>query len=1077
MKKIIFSLLSLSFFLIWPNFVSADVSANTTITADTTWSPTNGVYIIGSSFSVAPNVTLTIEPGTVIKAQTTSQSQPKIYGKMIAYGTAENPIYFTSFFDDALGGDTDGYGPTVGTPGDWQGLYFKPGSEGIFDYVELSYAGYGGYGYGDFVGIQNDGGTLNIDHSRIYDNNQTAASGSGIYQKSGFLSIANSKIENNVSGIMIDSGEAFISNNLIKNNFNRDGFSSSYGLSAGGAGKLTLSDNIFEGNRRTAFVSAAIDFTHEGNTSADQTRRGFEMSGVINDGAILHSRDLPLIIPSGVIVEAGKSASIAPGTILKFGNPQGTGSIRIYGDLIAHGTKDQKIYFTSLKDDAVGGDTGGDGGATTPAPKDWEGIYLESGSADLDNVVFRYGGYNFGSGIASTIYNLGAILKINNSEIGQSQNSILLQDGGQTEISNSEINGSNYGLWFRGGALNISKSSLLGPSYGLAVYNQSGEFGPSIQIDARNNWWGSSDGPNDIAVTPTGSGSKISGNILYTPFLTAWPPSTTPQINPVIIIPGIMGSAKKNGELLIDPILHTYDDLIATLEANGYQKDKNLFDFPYEWRDSNVITANLLKNKIAEVKTACEIAQGAGAISQALGQIDCSKVDIVAHSMGGLVAREYIQSGQYQNDIDQLIFLGTPHKGSPKAYLQWEGGEFPPDDQASILLKLKFDLEAKKNLYSSIFNYIQGRPISSVQELLPTFDYLKDKDTSVLRTYPNNYPRNIFLEALNTETGISKLINSGVKLTNITGNTGDNTIEKIRVIANSGPTWINGKPDGFDGQTIDRGLEKGEGDGTVTTFGSILDSSVQNEIWNGVSHQKLPRETSARIFNLLTNKTATDVIFLSPVEKIFSIQLQSPIDVVITAPDGKKMGKNFATGQEYDEIVGAFYSGFNNGDEEYITIPNPIDGDYKIEVQGTGDGGEYGVLTSLIAEATSTTNQIVGITEPNQITEINTKIDNQNQTITETERVITLEVFKNDINGAYDLGWIKDKKVRDSLIKQAKLIIKFEKKRNGKYEQKVDKILIRLLKKELDLLLRKDKINEQAYNLIKQDLEYLINNN
>ena len=78
------------------------------------------------------------------------------------------------------------------------------------------------------------------------------------------------------------------------------------------------------------------------------------------------------------------------------------------------------------------------------------------------------------------------------------------------------------------------------------------------------------------------------------------PPSE--RLDPVIIVPGIMGSAYKNGLLVIDPILHTYDDLIATLLANGYQENVDLFTFPYEWRDSNVFSANLLDGKIEQVK-------------------------------------------------------------------------------------------------------------------------------------------------------------------------------------------------------------------------------------------------------------------------------------------------------------------------------------------------------------------------------------------------------------------------------------------------------------------------------------------
>jgi len=541
--------------------------------------------------------------------------------------------------------------------------------------------------------------------------------------------------------------------------------------------------------------------------------------------------------------------------------------------------------------------------------------------------------------------------------------------------------------------------------------------------------------------------------------------SPTQTIDPVIIIPGIMGSATKNGKLVIDPILHTYDDLIATLGANGYEEGKDLFTFPYEWRDSNVLTANLLKDKINEIKTTC----------------DCSKVDLVAHSMGGLVAREYIQSGQYQNDVDQVIFLGTPHNGAPKAYLQWEAGEFPPGIREFLNQQI-FVSESRRNGYVDIFDYIHNRPILSVQELLPTFDYLKDKNTGLLRIYPNNYPRNTFLENLNNN--ISTLLNSGVKITNIIGDTGNSTIESILITPSFDlKKWIHGEMSGF---------ELGAGDSTVTYYSSTLDSFVSNEKWGGVSHGDLPRETEARVFNLLTGKIASSVIYLTPIEKIFSIQLQSPIDVVITAPDGKKIGKKFSTGGEYNEIPGAFYSGFNNGDDEYITIPNPLDGEYKIEVQGTGNGGKYGVLTSYISDNFVTITETAGITKPNQITELDTVVNNTNPQNLETERVITSEVLLNDINGAYDLKWIKDAKTRNALVKQVNGAMKFSKKidiikerqpdgsikekRIERFEIKVNKILSKLFIIELQALFKKKMITQDAFNLIKSDVEYLINN-
>jgi len=53
----------------------------------------------------------------------------------------------------------------------------------------------------------------------------------------------------------------------------------------------------------------------------------------------------------------------------------------------------------------------------------------------------------------------------------------------------------------------------------------------------------------------------------------------------------------------------------------------------------------------------------------------CSKVEIVAHSMGGLVARRYVESadfgsGYYESDVNNLVMLGTPNKGVPLAILK-----------------------------------------------------------------------------------------------------------------------------------------------------------------------------------------------------------------------------------------------------------------------------------------------------------------------------------------------------------------------------------------------------------------------
>ncbi|MDP3762918.1 MAG: hypothetical protein Q8Q97_02500, partial [bacterium] len=435
---------------------------------------------------------------------------------------------------------------------------------------------------------------------------------------------------------------------------------------------------------------------------------------------------------------------------------------------------------------------------------------------------------------------------------------------------------------------------------------------------------------------------------------TSFPPEP-PKPDPVIIIPGILGSSDKNGVWVIDPIFHTYDDLIETLKANGYVEGANLFTMPYDWRQSNVLTAVQLENKIDEVETICQ----------------CAKVDLVAHSMGGLVARQYIQSDRYENDVDQLIFLGTPHLGAPKSYLMWEGGENDTDFQ-SRAVKFIVSREAKKAGFSSLFDYVRNKPIPSVQELLPIYDYLRDKSTGNLRTYPNNYPRNSFLE--NIKLGVNNLLR--VNASNIVGEQIINhTISSIRIISSPNlPLWENGYPDGFNGSTPDNGLERGLGDGTVPASSSeflggdlsILDSE----------HSALVTKAEGMVFKKLTGKDATTLIdhgFLINL-KLLIIKILSPVDVLVIAPDGKRIGKDFNTSSEVNEIDGAFYSGFLT-DNEYITIPNPLDGEYKIETQGTGSGS-YSVASGYISDSVLVDKDFTGNTSVGKLEELRLSVNN-----------------------------------------------------------------------------------------------------
>jgi len=127
-------------------------------------------------------------------------------------------------------------------------------------------------------------------------------------------------------------------------------------------------------------------------------------------------------------------------------------------------------------------------------------------------------------------------------------------------------------------------------------------------------------------------------------------------------------------------------------------------------------------------------------------------------------------------------------------------------------------------------------------------------------------------------------------------------------------------------------------------LGEFFDLEIKSD------HTHLPTKAQKEIFSKTHGGDLTKIVTSNgPNVFILLIKILSPADIVIIAPDGKRVGKNFDTGEEINEIPGAFYSGFET-DDEYVTIPDPIDGEYKIETMGTGNGGEYTLVVSNISD-------------------------------------------------------------------------------------------------------------------------------
>lgn len=95
---------------------------------------------------------------------------------------------------------------------------------------------------------------------------------------------------------------------------------------------------------------------------------------------------------------------------------------------------------------------------------------------------------------------------------------------------------------------------------------------------------------------------------------------------------------------------NVYKGLLIFVGSLGLPKDY-VVPFGIDWRQSVEFTIDNLQHKIVGL----------------LGQTGEKKVDIVAHSHGGLVARAYLKkhSGAL---VENLITLGTPHKGMLRTF-------------------------------------------------------------------------------------------------------------------------------------------------------------------------------------------------------------------------------------------------------------------------------------------------------------------------------------------------------------------------------------------------------------------------
>ena len=382
-----------------------------TLDADLTL-PAAGLQIVPANFgqhpglTVASGVTLTARPGTVVKADYRDGEPASIvvHGSLVAEGTEQSPIVFTSITDDSVGGDTNGDGgQTFPHTGDWDGLLAEGSVSMVF--ARVRWAGL------DCFGDQ----PVSVRHSVFTDGTGiVAGSSAGVVVADNTVTGPDPAKGYWFSGIQVyQTGVA--TTEVVGNTVTGVGGDRTSGAGHGVFVSATRGDlgeppapTVMDNTVRDAGAEAVVVFAVHllpdrltGNTGTDNTMNVMALAGTLDGDLTLPAAGLQIVpansgtgwTSAGLQVAAGVTLTVLPGAVVKTEDWPQTAGIVVYGTLLAEGTEQSPIVFTSITDDSVGGDTNGDGGQTTPQTGDWSGIVAGSGSVvRLDHAVLSYAG-------------------------------------------------------------------------------------------------------------------------------------------------------------------------------------------------------------------------------------------------------------------------------------------------------------------------------------------------------------------------------------------------------------------------------------------------------------------------------------------------------------------------------------------------------------------------------------------------------------------------------------------------------------------------------------------------------------
>lgn len=423
---------------------------------------------------------------------------------------------------------------------------------------------------------------------------------------------------------------------------------------------------------------------------------------------------------------------------------------------------------------------------------------------------------------------------------------------------------------------------------------------------------------------------------------------------PVFIIPGF-GASWDIGAILggvpgthwqIPSFIKNYDGITESFKNAGYTEGTDLFVFPYDWRKPLTSLAD-------DFKTFVDSKNLTG------------KIDLVGHSMGGLVARSYAQKYGISK-VDKVLTAGSPHLGVVDMYGLWEGAKIW---NGAWWQNVLLEIASEVNRAEGETKVDSVRRVSpSIIDLFPTFDFLVT--SGELKATESMTQKNNYLKTLNNDIAAlgnvitpfwSDDMNSTKKDINVT----DRTIEDAQQ-----NKWEDGRP-------VELNIFGGTaGDGSVTKESAVGPFGTGEKLTGWHSDLLSSKENIGRIFTKLGLDPVHSVSSETDSrENSFVAILRSPgiLEVCnrqLTLCDTQLGGMTFP---EYKLFILPGY----NKDDLVVRVKASDLGDYKLHIGNIDESPDW--LTFSGSLKTETQNDFYGVT--NQGSDIIGAFDNQSPEI------------------------------------------------------------------------------------------------